>query len=78
MVPVSKSKVWERSTFVPSQLTKVFQTFVKIIYVTSTSGFWCRPKSGSDERILTLALDGTQTIRYVKAKILEALEVSVK
>jgi len=34
-----------------------------------------RPKSGSDERILTLPLDGTQSIRYVKAKILEALEI---
>merc|ERR1739848_366 len=34
-----------------------------------------RPKNGADDRIIQLALDGTQGIRHIKAKICEAMEV---
>jgi hypothetical protein len=34
-----------------------------------------RPKSGNDERILQIALDGTQGITHAKAKLCEAMEV---
>merc|ERR1712119_29315 len=34
-----------------------------------------RPKSGADDRILQISLDGTQGIRHVKAKLCEAMEV---
>jgi len=34
-----------------------------------------RPKSGADDRILQINLDGTQGIRHVKAKLCEAMEV---
>jgi len=34
-----------------------------------------RPKSGNDERILQIALDGTQGIAHAKAKLCEAMEV---
>jgi len=34
-----------------------------------------RPKSGADDRILQINLDGTQLIRHVKAKLCEAMEV---
>merc|ERR1739838_943858 len=34
-----------------------------------------RPKSGSDDRSLSISLDGTQGIRHVKAKLCEAMEV---
>ena len=30
---------------------------------------FCRPKSGADDRILQISLDGTQDIRHVKAKV---------
>ena len=31
--------------------------------------FPCRPRSGADDRILQISLDGTQDIRHVKAKV---------
>merc|ERR1712142_955668 len=34
-----------------------------------------RPKSGNDERVLQIALDGTQGIAHAKAKLCEAMEV---
>jgi len=34
-----------------------------------------RPKSGADDRILQISLDGTQDIRHIKAKLCEAMEV---
>jgi len=34
-----------------------------------------RPKSGNDDRILQIALDGTQGIAHAKAKLCEAMEV---
>jgi len=34
-----------------------------------------RPKSGADDRILQINLDGTQGIRHAKAKLCEAMEV---
>merc|ERR1712126_379122 len=34
-----------------------------------------RPKSGNDERVLQIALDGTQGISHVKSKLCEAMEV---
>jgi len=34
-----------------------------------------RPRSGADDRILQISLDGTQGVRHVKAKLCEAMEV---
>ena len=34
-----------------------------------TASFDFRPKSGADDRILQISLDGTQGIRHVKAKV---------
>ncbi len=66
----------ERVTYI-IHLSQIIRTSAPLSPLLLTP-LWCRPKSGSDERILTLALDGSQTIRYVKAKILEALEVRLK
>ena len=48
---------------------RILPLFLFSLTYILTASFDFRPKSGADDRILQISLDGTQGIRHVKAKV---------